>query len=155
MSRLKPEKLFVKYVFGANAKEPVTPRRYTLTHSDFTGDLYLSVGPEYDRKAVSGLYTRLMRDEVLAEWCEDAKGFSLHVYCHVSGGLVFGRAGWRSSIFKREMPLVLEAIRHGDKQLFSVNPDLDDAAVIIHFQSSKDKFNQVEDWGVLRDYRLK
>jgi len=50
---------------------------------------------------------------------------------------------------------VLEAIRHGDKQLFSVNPDLDDAAVIIHFQSSKDKFNQVEDWGVLRDYRLK
>jgi hypothetical protein len=155
MSRLKPEKLFVTYVFGANAKGPVTPRRYTLTHSDSTGDLYLSVGTDYDRKALARFYTRFMRDEVLAEWCEDEKGLSLHVYCHVSGGMVLGRAGLRSSIFRREMPLVLEAIRYGEKQLFTVNPDLDDAPIIIHFQSSKDKFNKVEEWGFLRDFRLK
>lgn len=155
MSRLRPEKLFVKYTFGANATGPVTPRRYTFTHSDSTGDLFLSIGADYDRRAISGLYTRLMRDEVLAEWCEDEKGFSFHVYCHVSGGLVIGRAGWRASIFKREMPLVLEAIRYGDTEFFTANPDLDDAAVIVHFQSSKEKFNEVEEWGVLRDYRSK
>jgi hypothetical protein len=28
-----------------------------------------------------------MRDEVLAEWCEE-EGAALHVYCHVSGRLV-------------------------------------------------------------------
>jgi hypothetical protein len=69
--------------------------------------------------------------------------------------MVLGRAGLRSSIFRREMPLVLEAIRYGEKQLFTVNPDLDDAPIIIHFQSSKDKFNKVEEWGFLRDFRLK
>ena len=155
MNRLKPEKLYVTYVLGANAKEPLTPRRYTLSHSDLTGDLFLSIGADYDRKALSGLYTRLMRDEVLAEWCVDDKGVSLHVYCHVSGGLVFGGAGWRASIFRRELPLVLEAIRYGDTEFFTAYPDLDDAPVIVHFKSSKETFNEVEEWGILRDYRLK
>jgi hypothetical protein len=47
-----------------------------------------------------------MRDEVLAEWRDEADGAVLHVYCHVSGGLVFGSAGWRYAIFRRELPLV-------------------------------------------------
>lgn len=153
MSRLRPEKLHVKYLKDVNPKGPTVPRRYTLTHSDSTGDLFLSVGFDYDNKAISGFYTRLMRDEVLAEWREDEIGFSLHVYCHVSGGLVFGKAGWRSSIFRREMPLVLEAIRYGDKEFFIANPDLDDSPVIVHFQSSKTKYNKIEEWGTLRDYR--
>jgi hypothetical protein len=155
MSRLKPEKLFVKYLFDANSKGPVTPRRYTLTHSDVTGDLFLSVGGDYDRKSTSGFYTRFMRDEVLAEWCEDENGFSFHVYCHVSGGIVLGRAGWRLSIFRHEMPLVLEAIRYGDKEFFTEHPDLDNSPVIVHFKSSKDKYNRIEEWGALRDYRQK
>lgn len=155
MSRLKPEKLFVKYLFGANSKGPVTPRRYTLTHSDVTGDLFLSVGGDYDRKSTSGFYTRFMRDEVLAEWCEDGNVFSFHVYCHVSGGIILGRAGWRLSIFRREMPLVLEAIRYGDREFITEHPDLDNSPVIVHFKSSKDKYNRIEEWGALRDYRQK
>ncbi len=63
MSSLKPEKLFVKYLFDANSKGPVAPRRYTLTHSDVAGDLFLSVGGDYDRKSTSGFYTRFMRME--------------------------------------------------------------------------------------------
>ena len=153
MTRLKPEKLFVKFLSDTNSKEPITPRRYTLTHSDFTGDLFLSVGADYDKKSISGFYTRIMRDEVLAEWCEDEDGFSLHVYCHVSGGLVLGRPAWRLSIFKREMPLVLEAIRYGDKELFTEYPDLDISPIIVHFKSSKDKYNVIEEWGVIGDYR--
>ncbi len=155
MSRLKPEKLSVKFLFGANSKGPITPRRYTLTHSDATGDLFLSIGGDYDRKSTSGFYTRFMRDEVLAEWYEDENGLSLHVYCHVSGGIVLGRAGWRLSIFRREMPLVLKAIRYGDKEFITENPDLDDSPVIIHFKSSKEKYNKIEEWGVLGDYRHK
>lgn len=154
MSRLKPKKLFVKFLSGTNPKEFVTPRRYTLTHSDFTGDLFLSVGAYYDKKSISGFYTRIMRDEVLAEWCEDKDGFSIHVYCHVSGGIVLGGAAWRLSIFKSEMPLVLEAIRYGDRDLFTEHPDLDNSPVIIHFKSSKEKYNRIEEWGDIRDYRV-
>jgi hypothetical protein len=51
------------------------------------------------------------------------------------------------------MPLVLEAIRYGNKEFFTANPDLDDSPVIVHFQSSKEKYNRTEEWGVLKDYR--
>ena len=95
MSRLQPGKLHVRLGAGLTAEGPAMPRRYTLTHSDTTGDLLLAVGLDYDRRQISGWYTRLMRDEVLAEWREDDDGPALHVHCHVSGGLVFGTAGWR------------------------------------------------------------
>ena len=132
----------------------VAPRRYTLTHSDSTGDLFLTVSSEYDRKQVSGWYTRFMRDEVLAEWREDEEGPALHVYCHVSGGLVFGTAGWRYAIFRHELPLVLEAFRHGDRKLFEANPNLDQAPILVHFCSRRRRYRRLERWGTPADYRI-
>jgi hypothetical protein len=130
------------------------PRRYTLTHSDTSGDLFLTIGQEYDWKQISGWYTRLMRDEVLAEWCKEKDGAALHVYCHVSGGLVFGTASWRYAIFGRELPLVLEAFRHGDRQLFEAHPGLDHAPIEIHFRSHRRRYRRKERWGTPSDYRL-
>jgi len=101
VKRLTPERLHIRYIPGAGTDGPVEPRRYTLTHSDATGDLYLTIGPDYDREQILGWYTRLMRDEVLAEWCREQEGPALHVYCHVSGGLVLGPPGWRYAIFQR------------------------------------------------------
>ena len=69
--RLRPEKLHVRFLPGAAPEGPITPRCYTLTHSDATGDLFLTIGPQYDREQVSGWHTRLMRDEVLAEWIDE------------------------------------------------------------------------------------
>lgn len=152
MGRLQPDRLHVTYLPGATATSPVTPRRYTLTHSDWTGDLFLAVGQEYHHRAISGWYTRVMRDEVLAEWCADTQGTVLHVYCHVSGGMVIGHAGWRAAIFRRELPLVLEAIRTGDTAFFDAHPLLDHAPIIVHFQSTHPKYNRVEPWGSLHEY---
>lgn len=146
------EKLNVKYLQDVNPKGPINRRHYTLTHSDLTGELFLSIGMEFDKKAISGFYTRLMRDEVTAEWIKDVSDYSLHVYCHVSGGIIIGTAGWRDSIFRREMPLVLKAICQGDKKFFKSNPILEDSLIFVHFQSSKKKFNKVELWGTPKDY---
>jgi hypothetical protein len=153
MSRLRPHKLHVTLAPGTKARQPITPRCYTLTHSDITGDLFLTIGAEHDRKQIAGLYTRLMRDEVLAEWREDADGPALHVHCHVSGGLIFGSAGMRYGIFKRTLPLVLEAFRYGDRELFQAHPALDEAPILIHFHAHQRRYNQVERWGVPADYR--
>jgi len=153
MAHLNPKKLHVAYLHGVGPKAPIVRRRYTLTHSDITGDLYLTIGCDYNLKQVSGWYTRFMRDEILAEWIGSQDAPSLNVYCHVSGGIVLGRAAWRLSIFKREMPLVLEAIRYGDKELFTEHPDLDNSPIIVHFKSSKDKYDIIEEWGVLGDYQ--
>ena len=38
---------------------------------------------------------------------EDIQGLSIHIYCHVSGGVVFGSAEWRSNIFHHHLCQVL------------------------------------------------
>jgi hypothetical protein len=111
MSRLIPEKLKVIISGDVTETDPVTPRRYTLTHSDATGELVLTIGSEYDRRQISGWYTRLMRDEVLAEWIKRDTSYSLDVYCHVSGGLIFGGSSMRESIFLSEMPRSEHSLR--------------------------------------------
>jgi len=152
MSRLNPAKLHVQWRHGVTPEGPPSPRRYTLTHSDSTGDLFLTIGRDFDRMQISGLYTRLMRDEVLGEWVKGADGLELRVYCHVSGGVVLGSADMRDAIFRRELPLVLEAFRHGDRTFFAAHPMLDHAPVMIHFRSHSARYNRVERWGVPADY---
>jgi hypothetical protein len=151
--RLRPEKLHVRFLPGAKPEGPITPRCYTLTHSDATGDLFLTIGPQHDREQISGLYTRLMRDEVLAEWIDEEDSLVLHVHCHVSGGLILGSAGWRDAIFRRELPLVLESFRFGDRRLFEIHPKLGRAAILVHFHATRSRYDRVESWGVLADYR--
>ncbi len=153
MKRLNPQKLHVAYLNDAAPEDLVLPRRYTLTHSDRTGELFLTISNTYDTKQTSSLYTRLMRDEVLAEFIKEEDGLVFRVYCHVSGGFVFGTAKWRYGIFYHELPLVLEAIRFGDRNLFEKIPNLDNTPVLINFQSTANRFNKVENWGTMADYR--
>jgi hypothetical protein len=130
------------------------PRRYTLTHSDRTGDLYLTISSNFDHEQISGWYTRLMRDEVLAEWKMEKDRFCLHVYCHVCGGFVIGNASFREWIFRREMPLVLEAIRYGDRELFAKNSRLDQAEILVHFQRPKMEDSKTQQLGRPSDYDI-
>jgi len=152
MKRLNPEKLHVTYLPGVGQTELLSPRRYTLTHSDITGELFLSIGTEYDGKRISHWYTRLMRDEVLAEWEMDSGEPGLMVHCHVSGGLVFGWAGMRNDILHRELPLALEGIRFGDQSLVEAHPALDMASVSVRFHAAQARYDVKENWGHLRDY---
>ena len=50
------DKLTVVYMNGAIPLEPLplAARRYTLTHSDLTGELLLSVGRQYNQGQLSG-----------------------------------------------------------------------------------------------------
>ena len=152
MNHLNPKKLHVDFIDGTRTDGPITPRAYTLTHSDATGDLFLSIGKHHNLPQISGLYTRLMRDEVLAEW--EANGqIALHVHCHVSGGLVIGPSKWRDSIFRYHLPMVLEAFWYGDKKLLDAFPHLAKATIIVHFHAREKKLNRSEAWGVFGDYR--
>jgi hypothetical protein len=153
MKRLNTNKLYVNDLTGATAGITSLPRRYTLTHSDLTGDLFLTIGDNYDKKQISGLYTRLMRDEVLAELVSNNDRLEFRVYCHVSGGLVLGTAKLRTYIFHLELPLVMQAIRYGDRNLFETNPNLDQTPVNVYFRSNNIRYNQVENWGTMFQYK--
>ncbi len=95
-----------------------------------------------------------MRDEILAESKAEKDLLFLHVYYHVCGGLVFGTASLRESIFRRELPLVLEAIRYGDQELFSNYLWMDQVEIFVHFNKPKSKDCKIESCGHLRDYKL-
>ena len=153
MERLNPEKLQVTYLTGISPVKLNLPRYYTLTHSDRTGKLFLSIGNKYNTKQTSNLYTKLMRDEVLAKLYDDLDRPVFRVHCHVSGGFVIGTAKWRYDIFRYELRLALEAIRYGDRTLIDQNPKLDNCDVLIHFHSTNSHFNKVENWGTLVAYR--
>jgi hypothetical protein len=152
MTNLNPEKLHVNFIDSANPEAPLTPRAYTLTHSDATGELSLSIGLHCNRSQIAGLYTRLMRDEVWAEWKLDDQ-IALYVHCHVSGGLVVGTAKWRDSIFRQHLPMVLQVFWYGDQKLTALNPQLAKAAVIVYFHARQKKLNRTETWGVFGDYK--
>ena len=153
LSHLDPKKLHVR-VDGVMLDVLALPRCYTLTHSDRTGDLYLTIGSNFDQEQISGWYTRLMRDEVLAEWKMEQDRFYLHVYCHVCGGFVFGNASFREWIFRREMPLIMEAIRYGDGELFAKDSRLDQAEILVHFRRPKAEDCKIEQWGYLGNYDI-
>eukprot|EP00889_Picochlorum_renovo_P001527 jgi/Picre1/28557/NNA_003959.t1 len=137
---------------------PLTQRRYTLTHNDLTGSLTLSIGSEYNKDQLSGWYTKILRDEVLAEWtvawCDIRKSHmpALHVYCHVSGEEMWpAPPGLRSFIFQREMTLVLDTIAYADRDMLAMNPDMACAGVYVHLASDLDCLDQIVAWGSIGD----
>ena len=151
MSQLNPQKLHVTFAKSLAAGELLLPRQYTLTHSDATGDLFLTIGREVDVEAISGWYTRLMRDEVLGEWI-DEHSLALHIHLHVSGGLVFGAARWRLSIFQRHLPLVLQAIACGDREFITGHLAFYQAPIKIHFHARQAQWDQVRTYPTIRDF---
>ncbi len=151
MSRLDLKKLHVKNNIDNRTGFSV-PRKYTLTHSDNTGDLFLTIDRDYDNKTLSNWYTKFMRDEVLAEWKIEKENKYLMIYCHVCGGICFGWASLRNHIFHRELPLAIEAICNGDINFINNNQSLMEAEVMVNFRATKKEYNNTENWGKVKEY---
>ncbi|MGM9931861.1 staygreen family protein [Pradoshia sp.] len=129
---------------------PVEGRTYTLTHSDETGELFLSVGGGIDSSKIDWK----MRDEVIGTW--QIRGGQYYLVCsvHISAGeFDENKARARYSIFKEEMPLALKGIINGDKGLFGYYPWLLNAPVQVEFCSIYPEFNQVMYYGLARHYQ--
>ena len=154
MADLNPEKLHITTKVSIETNEFNIPRKYTLTHSDSTGELFLTIGADYDYNQISGRYTRFMRDEVLAEWQDSDDHYELHVYVHVSGGFIFGWAGLRDRIFRHHLPLVLQTLRYGDKQIFEKFPSLDESPIFVYFNSKSKRYDKIETFGLIKEFEL-
>ncbi len=144
---LEVSKLHVTWGQGVRPDGPLSPRRYTLTHSDRTGHLFLTIAQDYDDEALRKLQARLERDEVLGEWVIDSHGPRLDLYMAAQGGLpVFGTAAMRCRIFRHYRPLVLEALQYGDRALTQAHPELDGAPVVARFRWRRGRVDN-ESWG--------
>ncbi|MEO2076150.1 MAG: staygreen family protein [Bacillus sp. (in: firmicutes)] len=149
MSVFIPSKLSVTYLAPATPFRPVEGRKYTLTHSDTTGQLFLSIGCNYNYSAIN--YS--MRDEVLAEWVPQLGEFSLCARVYVSGGEYDENyTKVRFMIFQKELNLALKAMINGDQAIYSNFPWLLDAPIYVHFESIYPQYNQVLFYGTPRNY---
>ncbi|MEL3972225.1 staygreen family protein [Rossellomorea oryzaecorticis] len=152
MSDFNPDKLSVTYLPPASIFNPIDNRKYTLTHSDLTGELYVSIGSQYDLMKINAQ----MRDEVLGEWRREQGQYTLCGKVYVSGGEFDEKLSKvRFMIFKKELPLALTAIVNGDQGFYTYYPWLLDAPIYIYFESVFDEFNQVIYFGTPRQYLLK
>ncbi|MEH7095834.1 staygreen family protein [Neobacillus vireti] len=151
MSNFNPEKLSIEYRDEITATEPIIPRCYTLTHSDLTGDLFLTIGVQYAWDKINP-----MRDEVLGEWKQIGGSLYYFVYLQIDQGQYTKNvSAKRNEIFRRELPLALTAIRYGDRFLFNTYPKLNHASIIINFMSAYPQFARQESWGTFHSYSIR
>ncbi len=152
MSNFDLGKLSVTIYPLVTTLQPLVGRKYTLTHSDDTGELFLDIGIAYNDQAID----LNLRDEVLAEWQVNTLGqFSLVGFAYVDNG-EYSReeATYRFTIFNKEMDTALKGMINGDQQFLSNYSFLLDAPIYIHFQSVYPEYRGVKFFGTPRRYLL-
>lgn len=147
MSKFIPEKVFIEYKDGIGIYGSKERRRYTLTHSDKTGDLFLTIGSKYDYEKVNKT-----RDEVFAKWSKIDNKDVLEVFVQVNIDSNVIKTAIRNRIFRRELGSALKSIIYGDREFLKRNPALYNVPVVVNFKSNIPRFNKTEEWGKVKDY---
>ena len=142
------DKVFTEFRDGVSKYEPILGRKYTLTHSDTTGDLFVTIGLNYARDKFGEF-----RDEVILEWKDEDGNKILYGKVLIDGDGIFGSEKIRNRIFMTEMPLALQAIRYGETEFFRINEELDDSVVLIHFKSNDPYYDKVCNFGNMNMYK--
>ncbi len=149
MDKLDPNKLIIDFKKGISKDGPISPRNYTVTHSDNTGDILITVAKDYDKGHVTD-----KRDEVYGRWCENGKNYVLCLHLNVDGNeRDKNKVAQRNRIFRDALPLAITAIRQGDLGLIKKHNKLDESDIFIKFNSRFDEFYKVEHWGKLKNYK--
>lgn len=146
-----PKMLNLEFRNGIKDENPIDGRKYTLVHSDETGELFLTTALTYAYDKVN----LMTRDEVFGDWKRIDDRFILKVYVYVDG--IGGReeAAKRNTIFRKELPLALSAIRYGDRKFLEDHNELLNSSIIVRFISAYDEFNKIENYGTIDDYSVR
>lgn len=148
MQKINPDKVFVEYRDGVTPTSPIVRRHYTMTHSDDTGDMFVTIGHHYAEDKVTNL-----RDEVRLKWVLNGGVPGLYGEVLTDGEGISGSPRIRNAIFQREMHKALQAIRLADSQLFRKYSNLDHTPVLIQFKSQNPKYNQLYRYQEIGKYR--
>ncbi len=147
MNYKRAKQVYVEYRDNVTATSPLEKRTYTMTHSDETGDLFVTIGLHYATDKVSP-----MRDEVYLLWQKIEGKDLLYGEVLIDGDGLQGNAAIRNNIFKKEMPLALQAIYTADEPLFEKYPHLKDTPVLINFKASDPTYNKLYSYGPIGNY---
>ncbi|WP_019241406.1 staygreen family protein [Bacillus massilioanorexius] len=148
MTRIRNNQLSTTILPPATEFAPVEGRKYTVTHDDVSGHIFVSIGYSYDESNLTD-----MRDEVIATWVPHLGQYALIGKVYVTGGEFDENTSQiRYMIFKMEMEKALRAIIAGDNAFYHHLPWFLDFPIFIHFDSIIAKYNQVIYFGTPRNY---
>lgn len=148
--RFDPDKLETNIIPPTTSTEPIEGRKYTLTHSDDTGMMFLDISNKYNYSAIN----EKLRDEVLGKWkIYDFNCYILIFYVYV-GGDDYSTASKRYSTFKYHLNSAIQAILFGDSALLSEHTYLLNMPIYVKFDSDIPVFDNYEFYGLVSDYVL-
>ncbi|HCT64427.1 MAG TPA: hypothetical protein DIC60_04020 [Lachnospiraceae bacterium] len=148
MKKLSPKKVFAQYRDTMAPYEPLAERKYTITHSDVTAELFVFISCKFAEDQINR-----MRDEVRIAWEQNNNKLALMGSVIIAGKNIIGPPKIRNTIFYNEMPTALQALRQADRFLFDKNPYLDNTPVLIHFISSNPEYDKIHDFGPIGNYK--
>lgn len=141
-------RVFAQYRDNMNPYKPINGRKYTITHSDTTAELFVFIAENFAENQVTKL-----RDEVKLAWERNRNDYVLKGFVVIDGKDIKGDSALRNEIFYNEMPIALQAMRQADRFLFEQNTFLDSAHVFIKFISENPRYNKIYDFGCIGNYR--
>ena len=144
------------YNLNVNIVEPITDiepirfRRYTLSYSDDTQNLYLTIALYFD---MLGLGVTSM-DKVYGQWAwviGDTYDLNLFIFI---GNYPYDIARRRYETFRKLLPLSITAIVNGDRKFLEYNQNLMDSNIIVRFISSHAEFNRAISYNSVEDFLI-
>ncbi|MCR8744678.1 staygreen family protein [Romboutsia lituseburensis] len=142
-----PDKLETTFVEPMAPYGPIEGRKYTLTHSDKTGVMFLDIADEYNYKVIN----QDLRDELLGTLKNFDSSYVLFLYAYI-GNLDYFSSLMKYSAFKSHMNLALQAIIYGDRDLIKEHPKLANAPIYVKFNSPLPIFDNYEFYGYVKYY---
>lgn len=149
MKTFDPTRVNVEFRNGIQAVKPILGRKYTMTHSDDTAELFVTIGTDFAEEKIGPL-----RDEVLLQFQEKDGRLQLFGSVLIDDDINAQDSKKRNEIFLREMPTALQAIRYADRRLYDRHPMLDTIPIYIWFQSEKEEYNKLYHVGTMQEYRF-
>lgn len=147
MRKFDASKVRAEFRDGVTKDQPIRGRKYTMTHSDDTGELFVTIGTRFAEDKI-----KKERDEVLLEIRGGRRNLEFFGTVFVDGPNMKATQ-FRNEIFLREMPIALKAIRYADRELFERYPVLDRIPIRIWFRSLSKEYNKQYHFGSMRNYK--
>ena len=143
-----PNKLETTFIPPITPIGPIEGRKYTLTHSDTTGEIFLDVGYKYNYSAIN----EDLRDELIGKYKRyDCNSYILILYAYVGDGDYF-TASMKYAAFKYHMQLALQSIFYGDRELLNEYEFLLNTPIYVKFDSATAIFDNYESYGYIKNY---
>lgn len=148
MKYFDASKVIVEFRNDVNYNLPVLGRSYTVTHSDSTGEIFVTIGTQYATDKFNSL-----NDQVLL--CMECYNGHFQLNGMVSLDLPGSNysAPQRGKIFYDNMNIALMAIRYADRQFYERCCFLDNTPIFIHFCSHEPRLNKVYSFGEISEYK--